>query len=497
MKSPLRYPGGKTRAISKLYAIVNKYYGDPEYLLSPFCGGCSFEFSLPSIKHAILCDKFKPLIIFWNEVKNNMKQLVEILYEELNDGIEKEDFINYRKELVELYTKDEVKSEDSDKSSYNDEDKLLIAVYFFIINRCSFSGSTLSGGFSEESAKKRFTKSSLANIVWLNDPNSENKFIQKYEFKCEDFKESLKDPPENYFIFCDPPYYLHDSKLYGNNGDLHENFDHLGFHDYITKCKNDYIICYNDCEFIRNLYKDHVILSENWSYGMNANKKSSEIVILSIRNSKLITKGSVPHIMGSNFEARVKNYMKELGYEVDEKTGGSSKNPDIIVYRDNKQINIEAKTKVVGVDFKQFKLEFINNKWVYDLPYCHDLINKYIPDDLFNNCDIPRGISSVDFNKFKRETGNFKDVYVKIDINDLSQILTNNSYIVFSDNGFYKIADDDPLNLECPMLTSKNFVLRFYIKNHSSSKAPKANLSAVCTLRITNNDLVKSEVLVI
>ena len=261
---------------------------------------------------------------------------------------------------------------------------------------------------------------------------------------------------------------MHDSKLYGNNGDLHENFDHLGFHDCITNCKNDYIICYNDCEFIRNLYKDHVILSENWSYGMNENKKSSEIVILSIRNSnlkyltsKVATKGSIPYIMGSNFETRVKNYMKDLGYEVKEKTGGSSKNPDVIVYINDKHINIEAKTKVVGVEYKQFKLEFINNKWVYNLPYCRELISKYIPDNLFNNRDIPHDISSVDFNKFKRETGNFKDIYVKIDINDLSQILTNNSYIVFSDNGFYKITDEDPLNLECPMLTSKNFVLRF------------------------------------
>ena len=487
MKSPLRYPGGKTRAIDKLYAIVNKYYGDPEYLLSPFCGGCSFEFSLPNIKHAILCDKFKPLIIFWNEVKNNVEQMLEILYEELKQGINKEDFMEYRKELINLCAKDKL----------NNEDKLLIAVYFFIINRCSFSGSTLSGGFSKESAKNRFTKSSLANIVWLNNPNDENEFINKYEFMCKDFEETLSNPPENYFIFCDPPYCLHDSKLYGDKGDLHENFDHLGFHDCITNCKNDYIICYNDCEFIRNLYKDHIILSENWSYGMNKDKKSSEIVILSIRNSNLITKGSIPHIMGSNFETRVKNYMKDLGYKVDEKTGGSSKNPDVIVHINDKHINIEAKTKVVGVDYKQFKLEFINNKWVYNSPHCRELISKYIPDNLFNNCDIPHNISSVDFNKFKRETRNFKDIYVKIDINDLSQILTNNSYIVFSDNGFYKIRDEDPLNLECPMLTSKNFVLRFYIKNHSSSKATRANLSAVCTLRITNNDLVKSDVLVI
>ena len=494
MKSPLRYPGGKSRAISKLQAIVDKYYGEPQYLLSPFCGGCSFEFSLSNLKHAILCDKFKPLIIFWNEVKNNIEELIEILYEELKSGIEKEDFVKYRKELIELY------ANDNDKN-YDYYNNLLIAVYFFIINRCSFSGSTLSGGFSKESAKKRFTKNSLANIIWLNNPKSNTKFIQKYEFECKDFKETLINPPENYFIFCDPPYYLHDSKLYGNNGDLHESFNHLEFYNHITNCKNDYIICYNDCEFIRELYKDHIILSESWSYGMNENKKSSEIVILSIRNSnlknKVITKGSIPHIVGSNFETKVKNYIKSLGYIVDEKTGGSSKNPDVVVRINNEyKINIEAKTKIVGVDYKQFKLEFINNKWVYNSSYCYELINKYIPNNLFDNHDIPCNISSIDFNKLKRETGNYKDISVKIDINDLSQILINNSYIAFSDNGFYKITDEDPLNLECPKFTSNNFILRFYVKNHSSSKALKANLSAVCTLRISNNDVSKSNILI-
>lgn len=35
---------------------------------------------------------------------------------------------------------------------------------YFIINRCSFSGATLSGGFSLESSQKRFTTSSIERI---------------------------------------------------------------------------------------------------------------------------------------------------------------------------------------------------------------------------------------------------------------------------------------------------------------------------------------------
>ena len=38
---------------------------------------------------------------------------------------------------------------------------------------------------------------------------------------------------------------------------------------------------YNNCDYIRNLYKDYIIIDANWSYGMNASKKSSEIIIIS------------------------------------------------------------------------------------------------------------------------------------------------------------------------------------------------------------------------
>ena len=83
------------------------------------------------------------------------------------------------------------------------------------------------------------------------------------------------------FFFLDPPYYLKKfSKLYGNNGDMHENFDHYRLYETLLKTKN-WIMTYNNCEYIKNLYKNFKIIETDWSYGMNKSKKSSEIVIIS------------------------------------------------------------------------------------------------------------------------------------------------------------------------------------------------------------------------
>ena len=148
------------------------------------------------------------------------------------------------------------------------------ALQYFIINRCSFSGATLSGGFSEESSLKRFTPSSINRIRQLDFTN-----IDVYNFDFELFVEQFSN--DKTLMFLDPPYYLEKkSNLYGNSGDMHERFNHKSLYDLIITKKN-WLITYNNCEYIRNLYKDYLILDVNWSYGMNKSKESSEIIIIS------------------------------------------------------------------------------------------------------------------------------------------------------------------------------------------------------------------------
>ena len=83
-------------------------------------------------------------------------------------------------------------------------------------------------------------------------------------------------------MFLDPPYYLEKkSKLYGVNGDLHEAFKHKKLAKLLKK-RIGWIMTYNDCEYIRELYDGFTILSVNWKYGMSKSKDSSEIVILNV-----------------------------------------------------------------------------------------------------------------------------------------------------------------------------------------------------------------------
>ena len=141
---------------------------------------------------------------------------------------------------------------------------------FFIINRCSFSGATLSGGFSLESSTKRFTTTSIERISKLN--------LNRFTITNMDFEEFLKN--NNSIIFLDPPYYLESkSNLYGNNGDLHEHFDHIKLHKCLSN-KNNWIMTYNNCNYIKDLYKNYKIIETDWNYGMNKSKKSNEIVII-------------------------------------------------------------------------------------------------------------------------------------------------------------------------------------------------------------------------
>ena len=142
---------------------------------------------------------------------------------------------------------------------------------YFIINRCSFSGATLSGGFSLEASTKRFTTSSVDRIKKLN--------LSHFEIYNLDFEEFINQNDKN-LLFLDPPYYLEKkSKLYGKNGDMHETFDHNKLFTCLSTKKN-WFLTYNNCDFIKKLYKDFKIIETSWSYGMNKSKKSSEIVII-------------------------------------------------------------------------------------------------------------------------------------------------------------------------------------------------------------------------
>ena len=127
--------------------------------------------------------------------------------------------------------------------------------------------------FHQEASKKRFTLSSIDRVNKLDLSE-----FDIYNLDFEDFINMCDN--EKAIKFLDPPYYLgKKSKLYGHNGDMHDTFDHEKLYKCLKKNKN-WLMTYNNCDYIKELYKDFKIIECNWTYGMNKTKKSSEIVII-------------------------------------------------------------------------------------------------------------------------------------------------------------------------------------------------------------------------
>lgn len=245
-KSPLRYPGGKSRGVQTITSFFPK---NLRVMLSPFFGGGSIELFMATKGIRVLgFDVFGSLVEFWQ----CLLDYPEILATEVEKylPLPKEKFYQLQNSQNKFLTKIER------------------AATFYVLNRASFSGSTLSGGMSPQ--HPRFTKTSIDRIKDFYNPN--------ISIEQLDFKESLMMYP-NIFAYLDPPYLIKNS-LYGHKGNTHKEFDHVTL-SLILSNREKWILSYNDCPEIRDLYSQFYIITPEWKYGMSIDKSSKEVLIFS------------------------------------------------------------------------------------------------------------------------------------------------------------------------------------------------------------------------
>ena len=103
-RSPLRYPGGKTRACGKLGTILEEHFDIVKFnsIVSPFFGGGSFEFFIQNNYqlNIIANDRFVPLYNFWCCCKLDKKRLCEKLTKNIN-LIGRQEFVSLREKIME------------------------------------------------------------------------------------------------------------------------------------------------------------------------------------------------------------------------------------------------------------------------------------------------------------------------------------------------------------------------------------------------------------
>ncbi|MBD5166258.1 MAG: DNA adenine methylase [Helicobacter sp.] len=253
LKSPLRYPGGKSRAIKFLKDYFPKDF--KEYR-EPFFGGGSVGIYLAQIY------PHNRIKFFANDLNYDVYCFWQILKTQNNDLIQaiqdiKKNYKNGR-ELYRLLL-------ERRNQPLNDFQR---AVDFFVLNRITFSGVVDCGGYSQKAFESRFTQSCIERLRNMQG------IFDNFSFTFNDYQELLYKNGENVFIFLDPPYFsANKSRLYGKRGDLHTNFNHEDLYENLKNIKHKFLLTYDDSDYIRKLYKDFYLQEWTLQYGMNNYKQ--------------------------------------------------------------------------------------------------------------------------------------------------------------------------------------------------------------------------------
>ena len=251
LKTPLRYPGGKSRAVTKMDPYFPDLRNYNEFR-EPFLGGGSVAIHITK-KYPKLTiwvnDLYEPLVNFWQQLQmfgTDLKSALADLKSSHNDPVSaKTLFLSSKVNVGDI--------------SVNNFDR---AVAFYIVNKCSFSGLTESSSFSPQASNANF---SMRGIEKLPDYSQ---LISKWRISNFSY-DYMMDGNRNVFMYLDPPYDIKDN-LYGNKGSMHKGFDHDKF---AADCDNndmDQLISYNSDQLVKDRFKNWNAAEFDLTYTMRS-----------------------------------------------------------------------------------------------------------------------------------------------------------------------------------------------------------------------------------
>ena len=254
LKTPLRYPGGKSRAVVKLLQYLPDLTQVKEYR-EPFLGGGSVALEItkryPHIE-VWVNDLYEPLYNFWCELQHNGQDLQDAIWSKKNrypDPDTAKKLFNQSKEDVN----------DQDLSSFNR------AVAFYIVNKCSFSGLTESSSFSKQASKSNFSFNGIERLVEYSE------LIESWIITNHSYERLLTSDwdRKGHFVYMDPPYDIKDN-LYGKKGGMHKKFDHDQFAKDCDEYTSKMLISYNSSQLVKNRFKEWTVGEFAHTYTMRS-----------------------------------------------------------------------------------------------------------------------------------------------------------------------------------------------------------------------------------
>ena len=251
LKTPLRYPGGKSRACTKMDPYIPDLRDYKEYR-EPFLGGGSVAIHVAKkYPHLNIWvnDLYQPLVNFWQQLQDRG----DILKDTLVDLKTTNNTPELAKELF-LQSKEKV----------NDQTLSAIdrAICFYVVNKCSFSGLTESSSFSAQASSNNFTLRGIEKLPGYS------KIISDWKITNLTYEQLLTDDKDT-FTYLDPPYEI-GSNLYGRRGSMHKGFDHDTFAGDCDRFIGHQLISYNSSQLIKDRFTDWNAAEFDLTYTMRS-----------------------------------------------------------------------------------------------------------------------------------------------------------------------------------------------------------------------------------
>ena len=272
LKTPLRYPGGKSRAIKKMVQFLpdmNKY---KEYR-EPFLGGGSVAlYMTQTYPHLQIWvnDLYEPLYNFWTQLQDEANEITTRL-KTFKTAYPTPD------RARELFIESKELVNDQKQSD------ITRAVSFYVVNKCSFSGLTESSSFSSQASDSNF---SLRGIEKLPEYSE---IIQNWVITNLTY-ERMSSDEKDVFTYLDPPYEI-GTNLYGKKGEMHKKFDHDYFAEECDRHTAHMMISYNSSQLIKDRFTnwnaseyDHTYTMRSVGDYMKNQQQRKELVLTNYGN---------------------------------------------------------------------------------------------------------------------------------------------------------------------------------------------------------------------
>ena len=236
LKTPLRYPGGKSRACTKMDHYLLKGSDSKEYR-EPFLGGGSVAIHITK-KYPHLDvwvnDLYTPLYTFWTVLQDDgirlHKRLQELKSKYPSRGTAKDLFLQSKDYLLQ-----------------GGQEPLWTAAAFYVVNKCSFSGLTEASSFSPQASDNNFSMRGIDKLPGYSE------IIKNWKITNLSYEEMLTDDRE-VFTYLDPAYDIKDN-LYGRKGSMHKRFDHDKFAADCDRFVGPQLISYNADQLVKDRFQ--------------------------------------------------------------------------------------------------------------------------------------------------------------------------------------------------------------------------------------------------